>query len=193
MGQAHTLFVLLSLPVHSSLPHYRWRWRRGAAARAVTAVRAELRWRRLPVPHVAATSSRLAAASSLLRARGQCGSLLHPRRLRFSVAPIAAAKPEAISKPPGPAPPSPRVHGAEPLICAMIFAGTSGEAAAAPVEELAKSLQGVELFDLRGKAVPLLICGRTGIFCPPPPSQQLRAATAAITALAAPCRSRQRS
>uniref|UniRef100_A0A0E0R1C0 Uncharacterized protein n=1 Tax=Oryza rufipogon TaxID=4529 RepID=A0A0E0R1C0_ORYRU len=68
---------------------------------------------------------------SLLRARGQCGSLLHPRRLCFSIAPVAAAKPEAV--------------------------GTTGEAAAAPVEELAKSLQGVqgvEVFDLRGKAVP---------------------------------------
>uniref|UniRef100_A0A0D3EY74 Uncharacterized protein n=1 Tax=Oryza barthii TaxID=65489 RepID=A0A0D3EY74_9ORYZ len=92
----------------------------------------------------------------LLRARGQCGSLLHPRRLRFSVAPVAAAKPEAVGKPPGPAPPSPCVHGAKPLICVMIFAGTTGEAAAAPVEELAKSLQGVELFDLRGKAVPVV-------------------------------------
>nr|BAD05400.1 hypothetical protein [Oryza sativa Japonica Group]BAD05575.1 hypothetical protein [Oryza sativa Japonica Group] len=30
------------------------------------------------------------------------------------------------------------------------------EAAAAPVEELAKSLQGVEVFDLRGKAVPVV-------------------------------------
>ncbi|BAS76028.1 Os01g0929967, partial [Oryza sativa Japonica Group] len=71
-----------------------------------------------------------AAPLSLLRARGQCGSLLHPRRLRFSVAPVAAAKPEAV--------------------------GTTGEAAAAPVKELAKSLQGVELFNLRGKAVPVV-------------------------------------
>jgi meiotic recombination protein SPO11 len=38
----------------------------------------------------------------------------------------------------------------------MIFAGTTGEAAAAPVKELAKSLQGVELFNLRGKAVPVV-------------------------------------
>ncbi len=121
-------------------------------------MRTELR-RRLPVPHVAATSSRPATVLSLLLARGQCGSLLHPHRLCFSVAPVAAAKLEAIGKPPGPAPPSPRVHGAEPLICAMIFVGTTGEAAAASVEELAKSLQGVqgvEVFDLRGKAVPVV-------------------------------------
>jgi meiotic recombination protein SPO11 len=38
----------------------------------------------------------------------------------------------------------------------MIFAGRAGEAAAAPVEGLAKSLQGVEVFDLSGKAVPVV-------------------------------------
>nr|AAG13518.1 hypothetical protein [Oryza sativa Japonica Group] len=156
---------------------------RGAAARAVTAVRTELR-RRLPVPHVATTSSRPATVLSLLRARGQCGSLLHPRRLCFSIAPVAAAKPEAV--------------------------GTTGEAAAAPVEELAKSLQGVqgvEVFDLRGKAVPAVDLWKDrnflsfhlqkhkmfsySTFAAPPPSQQLRTAAAAIAGLADPCRCRQ--
>uniref|UniRef100_I1NUV8 Uncharacterized protein n=1 Tax=Oryza glaberrima TaxID=4538 RepID=I1NUV8_ORYGL len=78
----------------------------------------------------ASASHACISPTHLLTHWGQCGSLLHPRRLRFSVAPVAAAKPEAV--------------------------GTTGEAAAAPVEELAKSLQGVELFDLRGKAVPVV-------------------------------------
>ncbi|EEC83156.1 hypothetical protein OsI_28369 [Oryza sativa Indica Group] len=41
-------------------------------------------------------------------------------------------------------------------IIAMIGRPGRPEAAAAPVEELAKSLQGVEVFDLRGKAVPVV-------------------------------------
>ncbi|KAG8063833.1 hypothetical protein GUJ93_ZPchr0003g18090 [Zizania palustris] len=89
----------------------------------------------LTVPHAAASPRSAAtplAAPSRLRARGLCGSLLYPeqpkRRLRFPAA--AAAKSEAV--------------------------GSASEAAAAPVDGLAKSLQGVEVFDLSGKAVPIV-------------------------------------
>jgi meiotic recombination protein SPO11 len=36
------------------------------------------------------------------------------------------------------------------------FAGSAAEAAEAPAEGLARSLQGVEVFDLSGKAVPVV-------------------------------------
>uniref|UniRef100_A0A0E0N753 Uncharacterized protein n=1 Tax=Oryza rufipogon TaxID=4529 RepID=A0A0E0N753_ORYRU len=121
MGQAHTLFVLLSLPCSffsSSRP---------LVAAATTAAAAA---RSCCEGGAAAAAPRSARGCHQLATGCACGSLLHPRRLRFSVAPVAAAKPEAV--------------------------GTTGEAAAAPVKELAKSLQGVELFDLRGKAVPVV-------------------------------------
>ncbi|KAF0903938.1 hypothetical protein E2562_030077 [Oryza meyeriana var. granulata] len=127
----------------------------------------------LAVSHAAATRPRHIAtplaASSLLRARGPCGSLLYnpqqpKHRLRFPVA-AAAAKPETVGKPPRRAPPSPHTAYVAPpprlacmgvLICGMIFTGSAAEAAAAPVDGLAKSLQGVEVVDLSGKAVPIV-------------------------------------
>uniref|UniRef100_A0A0E0KC82 Thioredoxin domain-containing protein n=1 Tax=Oryza punctata TaxID=4537 RepID=A0A0E0KC82_ORYPU len=90
----------------------------------------------LAVPHAAATSPRPAAtpfaASSHLPARSPCGSLLYPRqpkrRLRFPVAAVSLPAP-----------------------------GSAAEAAAAAAADgLAKSLQGVEVFDLSGKAVPVV-------------------------------------
>lgn len=96
----------------------------------------------LAVPHAAASPRPAApplarprlSAPSLLRARGLRGSLINQRqltrRIRLLLPAAATAKPEAI--------------------------GSAAEAAAAPVEGLARSLQGVEVFDLSGKAVPIV-------------------------------------
>ncbi|CAM0872625.1 unnamed protein product [Alopecurus aequalis] len=83
----------------------------------------------LTVPHAAAGPR--VAPPSVRRAMCPRGSLVNQqRRLRHVLPAAAAAKPGAI--------------------------GSTAEAAEAPAEGLARSLQGVEVFDLSGKAVPVV-------------------------------------
>ncbi|KAM0857894.1 hypothetical protein ACQ4PT_048175 [Festuca glaucescens] len=124
----------------------------------------------LAVPHAAA-GPRLVAllltpaatAPSVHRARCPRGYLVkQQRRMRHLLPAAAAAKPGAIGIWPTPSltlVASIMLFGsvkATSITSSARFAGSAAEAAEAPAEGLARSLQGVEVFDLSGNAVPVV-------------------------------------